>query len=275
VKPPAFDYLRAELLEEALAALAEHGDDAKVIAGGQSLMAMLNMRLLAPEVLVDINAIPGLGGIDADVEHVHIGAGVTQGALARWNGIEQALPMVARALRHVGHYQTRARGTVCGSLAHADPSSELPLCLATLGGEVILRSAGGTRSMGPEAFQVGMLETACGADEIVESVSLRRRRDGEGQAFAELARRHGDFAIAAAAATASGEQVRLGIGGIADSPQVMQWESLAANEVDAALDAMLDGIDIMEDRSAPAAYRARLARHLGRRVIEEARRCRC
>ena len=226
-------------------------------------------------MLVDISTLPGLDTIQDAGGHVRIDAGVTQGALARWPALRDQLPLVAQALAHVGHYQTRARGTVCGSLVHADPSSELPLCLATLGGRVTLRHAGGTRTLEADAFQLGMLETACAPDEIVASVSFPRRLPGEGQAFAEFARRHGDFAVVAAAATATGDGLRLGLGGIADRPQVMQWEALAPREMDDALDAMLDDIDIMEDHNAPAAWRARLARHLGRRVMEEARLCRC
>ena len=145
MKPPPFDYVLAESVEEAAAVLAEYGDAARVLAGGQSLMPMLNMRLLRPEILVDINRIPELAEIEDKGDAVAIGAVVTQGALADWPGLEAAVPVVAQALPHVGHFQTRNRGTVCGSLCHADPSSELPLCLALLGGEVELHSARGTR----------------------------------------------------------------------------------------------------------------------------------
>ena len=274
MKPPPFDYLRAENLDEALAVLDAHGDDAKVLAGGQSLIAMLNMRLLAPAILVDISAIGALERIERDGERVEIGAGVTQARLARWRATESALPLGARALEHVGHYQTRARGTVCGSLAHADPSSELALCLATLGGEVVLRRSGATRILDAASFQTGVLETACEPEEIVESVRLPVRRSGEGQAFAEFARRHGDFAVVAVAATVCDEEIRLGVGGATDRPHVARWSALAPDDVGDALEALVEEIDILEDRNTPAAYRSRLLRALGQGVIEEARACR-
>ena len=274
MKPPPFDYLRTEDLDEALAVLDAHADDAKVLAGGQSLVAMLNMRLLAPEILVDISAIGALDRIERDGDWIEIGASVTQGRLARWEAAESALPLVAAALEHVGHYQTRARGTVCGSLAHADPSSELPLCLATLGGNVLLRRSGATRILDAASFQMGMLETACEPEEIVESVRFPVCRAGEGQAFAEFARRHGDFALVAVAATARDEEIRLGVGGATDRPHIAHWSTLAPGDVGDALEALVEELDIPEDRNAPAAYRARLVCALGRGVIEEARACR-
>ena len=138
MKPPRFDYVRATSTEEAIEVLAEYGDDARVLAGGQSLVAMLNMRLVAPEVIVDISRVPELAAITRTEDAIEIGAAVTQAATQRFDGLAAHLPLVARALPFVGHCQTRARGTVCGSLAHADPSSELPLCLAALHGEVVL-----------------------------------------------------------------------------------------------------------------------------------------
>jgi 2-furoyl-CoA dehydrogenase FAD binding subunit len=274
MKPPVFDYLRAASLDEALDTLAEQGDDATIIAGGQSLLAMLNMRLLAPQVLVDIRGIEQLDTLKISDGSVQIGAAVTQGRLARMMELGADLPLVSHALQHVGHYQTRARGTVCGSLAHADPSSELPLCLATLGGHVQLRSRDASRSVPAQAFQTGMLETACEAEEIIFAVHFPLRRENEGQAFSEFSRRHGDFAVVAAAATACGEEVRLGFGGIDDRPMVMTWPSLDDAQVDDAVNEFIASIDILEERHTPATYRARLARALGAQVIREARACR-
>ena len=143
MKPPRFDYVRAASVEEAVETLAEHGEDARVLAGGQSLVAMLNMRLLAPAVVVDISRVPALATITRTRNAIEIGAAVTQAAALWFDGLAAQLPLLARALPFVGHRQTRARGTVCGSIAHADPSSELPLCLAALDGEVVLRSVRG------------------------------------------------------------------------------------------------------------------------------------
>ena len=222
MKPPRFDYVRAASVDEAVEVLAEHGDDARVLAGGQSLMAMLNMRLVAPEVLVDISRVPELATISHDGDAVEIGAAVTQAALQRVGALEAHLPLVARALPFVGHYQTRARGTVCGSIAHADPSSELPLCLAALDGEVVLRSARGTRTMVAADFQRDVLTTACEPNEMIVSVRFPLRVPGEGCAFAELGIRHGDFAIVAVAAVASATRVRIAVGGCADRPYVVE-----------------------------------------------------
>src|SRR4051794_6159082 len=141
MKPAAFDYVRAASLEEALSVLAREGADAHVIAGGQSLMAMLNMRLARPKVLVDIMGIGGaLDRIEETGGEIVIGAGVRQAGLLGWEKLKARLPLVALALPCTGHVQTRSRGTICGSIAHADPSAELPLCLIALGGTVHLRS---------------------------------------------------------------------------------------------------------------------------------------
>jgi 2-furoyl-CoA dehydrogenase FAD binding subunit len=145
VKPRAFDYVRPDSAEEALALLAEYGDDARVLAGGQSLMAMLNLRLAEPDVLIDISRLSELDEIGEADGKIEIGASVTQNKLLAWPGLSEKLPLVAKMLPHVGHFQTRNRGTVCGSIAHADPSSELPLALAVLAGEVVLRSKRGMR----------------------------------------------------------------------------------------------------------------------------------
>ena len=141
MKPAPFDYLRAASADEALAALAQHGEEARIIAGGQSLMPMLNMRLLQPRIIVDVSAIADLRKIDRRDGHLGVGASVTQSDLMASPGLATQSPLLASALPWVGHFQTRNRGTVCGSIAHADPSAEIPLCLVALEGEVVLRSA--------------------------------------------------------------------------------------------------------------------------------------
>src|SRR5262249_30875547 len=147
MKPPPFDYLRPQTVDEGLAALADYGEDARVLAGGQSLMAMLNMRLAAPALVVDIGRLSALDRIAVEGDRLGVGAAATQAALDRWPGLAERAPLLAAALPWVGHFQTRNRGTVCGSIAHADPSAELPLCLAVLGGEVVLLSVVGRRSV--------------------------------------------------------------------------------------------------------------------------------
>jgi 2-furoyl-CoA dehydrogenase FAD binding subunit len=274
VKPSAFDYLCATTLDEALAALADGGEDARILAGGQSLIAMLNLRLLTPGLLIDIGGIEALKYIREDGDIVEIGAMTTQAELLNWPGLSAKLPLLAALLPHVGHYQTRGRGTVCGSIAHSDPSSELPLALALLAGEVVLRSTGGTRTMPASDFQTGMLSTARRPDEIVTAVRFPTRRAGEGCAFREVARRHGDFAIVSVAATARGDHVRIAVGGVADRPAVQDMPSSGGSELDDALNQLAWRLNAGDDIHATARYRRDLVRRLGPKVINEALSCR-
>ena len=274
MKPPRFDYVRATSTEEAIEVLAEHGDDARVLAGGQSLVAMLNMRLVAPEVIVDISRVPELASITCTEDAVEIGAAVTQAAAERFDGLAAHLPLVARALPFVGHYQTRARGTVCGSLAHADPSSELPLCLAALDGDVVLRSSRGTRVMGAADYQRDVLTTACEPDEMIVAARFPVHAPGEGCAFTEFGIRHGDFAIVAVAALANGERVRVGVGGCSDRPHVVEFSPLEGDALAERLNALAWSLPFDDDHHASARYRRDLVRILGRQTVETAIQCR-
>lgn len=274
MKPAPFDYLRPATVEEAVDALSRYGSRARVMAGGQSLMAMLNMRLVEPEVVVDISAIESLKAIRSDGDSVEVRATVTQAELLAWPKLKEELPLLAEAMQWIGHFQTRNRGTVCGSIAHSDPCSELPLCLATLGGEVELRSAAGSRRLKASEFQIGMLSTAKTPEEIVVAVRFPRRRPGEGYAFREVARRHGDFAIVAMAAKASGSSVLLGVGGIADFAAVRDFGLAEGAALDDALNAFAWEMGGDDDLHATASYRRELVRRLGPKVIEEARQCR-
>lgn len=274
MKPAPFDYVQAGTLDEALAALALHGDRASVLAGGQSLMPMLNFRVATPDALIDIARIAALAQIRIDGDWVEVGAAVKQATLLAWPMLEQELPLVARALPWVGHFQTRNRGTVCGSIAHADPSSELPLCLATLGGEVVLRSASGSRRLAATEFQTGMLSTARRPDELIVATRFPRKRAGEGFAFREVARRHGDFAIVALAAKADAQRTMLGVGGVAGRPTMCDCGSLSGKALDDALNAFAWEMGGHDDVHATARYRRDLVRKLGPAVIEEARSCR-
>ena len=274
MKPPLFDYIRAGSVEEAIEALAEHGDDARVLAGGQSLVAMLNMRLVAPEVLVDISRVPELATITHAENAIEIGAAATQAAVERFDGLAEHIPLVARALPFVGHYQTRARGTVCGSIAHADPSSELPLCLAALGGEVVLRSARGTRTLAAADFQQDVLTTACEPDEMIVAVRFPLLAPGEGCAFTEFGIRHGDFAIVAVAVIAGTARVRVGIGGCSDRPHVVEFPPISGGALAERLNALARSLPFDDDHHASARYRRDLVRILGRQTVEAAMQCR-
>jgi 2-furoyl-CoA dehydrogenase FAD binding subunit len=272
MKPHAFTYLRPDTVEEAVAALAEHGDAARVLAGGQSLMAMLNLRLVDADVLIDIARLSELADIHDLGDTIEIGAAVTQNRLMAWPDLTTKLPLLAAALPHVGHFQTRNKGTVCGSVAHADPSSEIPLSLAVLGGEVVLRSASGTRVLAAADFQLDVLSTAREPDELITAV--RFPVAGPGVAFREVARRHGDFAIIAVAATVdSAKAVRLGVGGMAGRPIVRQIETGSSSMVRDAVAALAQELEGYEDLHASAKMRRDLLRRVGPVVIDEAQRC--
>jgi 2-furoyl-CoA dehydrogenase FAD binding subunit len=272
MKPRPFDYVRTDNVEEAVAVLAEYGDDARVLAGGQSLMAMLNLRLADPAVIVDIARMPELDYIRETDRKVEVGAAVTQNKLLAWPQLREKQPLLAAALPFVGHFQTRNKGTVCGSVAHADPSSEIPLSLATLGGEVVLRSTKGERVLAAGDFQQDMLTTARTPDELITAVRFPVM-SGRGVAFREVARRHGDFAIVAVAAVIEGKETRFGVGGITGKPVVRRIAldgGTAAQDAVAALAQELEGY---EDLHASAEMRRDLLRHIGPLVIGEARRC--
>jgi 2-furoyl-CoA dehydrogenase FAD binding subunit len=278
MKPASFDYLRAASAEEALAGLARGGDDARILAGGQSLLPMLNYRLVEPALVIDISGIEALSYIRTDTTKgngmVEIGAATRQIELERWPELAERAPLLAAAFPFIGHFQTRSRGTVCGSLAHADPSSELPLCLAVLGGEVVLRSEGASRTLAADEFQTGMLSTAKRADEMIVAARYPLAAPGTGYAFTEMAQRRGDFAIVAVAAAVSASSIRLGVGGIADMPSVREWDVLEGDGLDDALNEFAWDLGGVDDLHATARYRRELVRRLGRRVIEEATSCR-
>jgi len=274
MKPKAFDYLKVASSAEAVEALADGGEDARILAGGMSLVPMLNFRLVEPQILIDISRAEPLNYIKSAGDHIEIGAATRQTQLEHWPELAADVPLLKAAFPFIGHYQTRARGTVCGSLAHADPSSELPLCLAVLGGSVVLRSTGGERVLTADRFQTGMLSVAKRADEMVVAARYPLKKPGEGYAFTEMAQRRGDFAIVAVAAVASASKIRLGVGGVADKPAVRDWDMLDGDALDDALNAFAWDLGGYDDIHATARYRRELVRRLGRRVIEEAKSCR-
>ena len=273
MKPRPFDYVRPETVEEAVAVLAEHGDNARVLAGGQSLLAMLNLRLVEPSVLIDITRIAELGDIKEVEGKVEVGAAVTQNRFMAWAGLSSKLPLLAAALPFVGHFQTRNKGTVCGSIAHADPSSEIPLSLAVLEGEVVLRSQRGTRVLPAREFQRDMMTTAREGDELITAVRFPIM-PGRGVAFREVARRHGDFAIVAvAAAVQSGKTVRLGVGGMTGAPAVRRIDAGSPAAIRDAVERLAWELEGYEDIHASPRLRRDLLRRIGPVVIEEALKC--
>ena len=271
MKPQAFDYVRPDSAEEALALLANSGPEARILAGGQSLMAVLNMRLAQPSLLIDISRVPDLNYVkvkDGKDAYLAIGAAATQASVEWRSSLAQEVPLLAQAFPHISHFQVRNRGTVCGSVAHADPSAELPLCLLALGGQVVLRTRKGRRVLAAEDFFQGMLMTARHADELVEEVRYPLAVAGQRYAFTEFSQRHGDFAIVAVAAVAGPDGIRFAVGGVADRPRVIVLPRLQGSELDGAINDFAWDLEARDDHHASAAFRRQLVRRLGREVIE-------
>jgi 2-furoyl-CoA dehydrogenase FAD binding subunit len=260
MKPVAYAYERPESLDEALALLAEHGADTKVLAGGQSLVPMLNMRLLRPARLIDINHVVGLENVARETEALRVGALVRQ---ADRRLLE--LPLLADCLPHVGHFVTRNRGTVCGSVAHADPAAELPLALTVLGGSVVLASAGGRRTVAAADFFLTHFTTQLEPDELVVETVWPRQTDGWGYAFEELSQRRGDFALCMAAVAVRGDELRVGLGSVSERPRLVDVDpeqpgASAAGQVEP-----------FANLHASAAYLRQLVRVLVDRAVARAR----
>jgi 2-furoyl-CoA dehydrogenase FAD binding subunit len=274
VKPAKFDYLRAGSLAEAHDALAAEGADATIIAGGQTLVPLLSMRMARPKLLVDIMHVAELSGIAVTDNSIRVGATERQASLLAWPDLAKRQPLLALALPWVGHAQTRARGTVCGSAALADPSAEIPLTLVALNGAIELSSARGQRSVTADSFFTGLMSTSREDDELIEAVRFPCAKPGDGHAFREFARRHGDFAIVACAAIATAEGTRLAVGGVADCPAAHDFGMLEGADLDEALHGFAIELEAREDLNATAGQRRDLVGKLGRIVIEEARQCR-
>lgn len=277
MKPAPFDYIRCDSIDEAASVIAETGDDARVIAGGQSLMAMLNMRLARPCVLVDFMAVPQARTVETRDGALRIGAGVRQAALLSRPDLASLNPLLAKLLPWVGHPQTRARGTICGSVAHADPSAEIPLALCALDGAVILRRGRKMRRVAAREFFLGMMLTEKADDELIEAVDFPSlpagTGTGTGTGFVEVGRRKGDFAIVACAAIVTGKRTRLAIGGVNDTPIVQDWDTLSEDNEADALNALAWSLDARDDLHATARYRRDLVRRLGAQALKEARTC--
>lgn len=274
MKPAPFSYMRPDSVDEAVAALAEHEHDARVLAGGQSLMAMLNLRLVEPRILLDISRLQELRAIRLHDGMIEIGAAVTQAEFLAWPMLEAQAPFIARALPWVGHFQTRNRGTVCGSICHADPSSELPLSLALLQGEVVLRSRRGERTLKAASFQTGMLQTARRDDELVTAVRFPAGIGQGASAFREVARRHGDFAIVSVGVVGiDATRIRIGVGGVADRPATIEvGRHLPPGELRDHVEHLAWSLGGSDDIHASARYRRDLVRRLTPSLVAEVNR---
>ncbi len=279
MKPPPFDYARPESLEEALDLLARHGDEAKLLAGGQSLMAMLNFRLLAPAILVDINRLDRLAGIEEGDGRLSIGALTRHHALETSDLVAERLPVLHAAMGHVAHLAIRNRGTVGGSLAHADPAAELPAMMCLLDATLRVAGPAGTREISVHDFFTGALETALGDDEILLGIDLPSLPPGTAWGFEEFSRRAGDFALAGVAVLVEPTgAVRLALLGVDETPvraRAAEAElargALSDAAVGQAVEALRAEISPLDDLHAGADYRRHLAGVLTTRALAAAR----
>jgi 2-furoyl-CoA dehydrogenase FAD binding subunit len=280
VKPVAFDYHRPDTVPEVVALLSELREEAAVLAGGMTLGPMLNLRMVRPRAVIDVSRLRELKAMSLGSKGLITGAGVVQRDALRSEMIAREVPLLTMALPWVGHFQTRNRGTLGGSVAHADPSAEIPLCLVVCGGTVVLRSRKRERRVPAREFFLGALTTQRRPDEIVTALEWPRAAADAGHAFAEIAQRHGDFAIAAAACQLRLgrdnrlEALSLGLGGVESRPiaiDVNGFLGRPANEIAAALsEHAAAAVTPMADHSASADYRLALTRVLVARVVDEA-----
>jgi CO/xanthine dehydrogenase FAD-binding subunit len=284
MKPPRFQYCAPQILDDALALLERQGGEAKILAGGQSLVPLLNMRLAAPAYLIDINRLSELNYIQPEDEYLAIGATVRQSQIERSALVQERHPLLIEVIRHIGHMQIRNRGTVVGSIVHADPAAELPALLACLDGSVLLQQNGGERLLKAETFYRGYLETALEPQEMAVEVHLPWVDAHAGWAFMEFARRSGDYALVGAAAVLTpGEdgtcrQAQLAYSGVAGAPvrardveNLLIGSTLDERTLDEA--AQLARAIVSEDMSdihATAEYRRVLVAELTRRVLQRA-----
>jgi carbon-monoxide dehydrogenase medium subunit len=270
VKPPTFRYHRPASLDEAIHLLANLEGEARVLAGGQSLVPLLNFRLAAPDHLVDINGVPELERFEVTADGVVAGAAVRQRQVERSAEVCRFHPLLAEAVGHIAHPVIRNRGTVVGSIAHADPAAELPTILALFGGTVAISGRGGSRVVSASEFFCGLFETAVQPGELVTHVEFPSVGASAGTAFVEVARRHGDFALCGVGAVVDGSSARLAFSGLSSRPIVVTIGAAEAADVSNVVAEALSGMDVTSDIHASSDYRRHLAATLAAQAIQTA-----
>ncbi|MCS0496565.1 xanthine dehydrogenase family protein subunit M [Ancylobacter sp. MQZ15Z-1] len=283
MKPPPFRYYDPQTADEAVGLLASL-ENAKLLAGGQSLMPMLNMRFVQPDHVIDLNRVPELAFIREEAGRIRIGAMTRQRDLEFSPLVAERLPLIGAGLHHVGHRQTRNRGTIGGSLCHLDPAAELVTVAMTLDAEIVARGPQGERRLAMAEFPLGFMTPALELDEMLVAIDIPVPPAGHGAGFVEMARRHGDFAIVSAAATieldGAGRIARavLVLGGVDVSPLRMGEveEALAGQAPSAAIFAdhcrLCGAVEAMDDALVSGTYRRRIAPVMARRALEQAAR---
>jgi carbon-monoxide dehydrogenase medium subunit len=282
MKPAAFTYHRPHTLEDALSLLALHGFDAKLIAGGQSLAPMMNMRFAQPAHLIDLNALPQLEGVSLEADALVIGAMTRHHEVATSSTVRAVCPLLADAAATIGHYAIRQRGTLGGSLAHADPAAQMPLIASTLGARIEIAGPYGSREVPASQFLIAVMTTDLAAEEIIRAVRFPTALPGERHAFELFSRRHGDFAIAACAVTAAlaggrFSSLRVGVGGVSDVPFVLNelageflGETADGRSVARIAEAVASAINMQDQPGISAAYRRDLVKTLTARALQRA-----
>lgn len=282
MKPPKFDYFAPTSLDEALELLTRHGPEAKILAGGQSLVPVLNFRLSRPETVVDLNRVPGLSFIEERDGHIAIGAMTRQRHIGASDLVETYAPLLFEATKLIGHLPTRTRGTIGGSLANADPAAEYPAVATALDCVMVLKNASRERRIGAPEFFVDLLTTAIEPDEVLEAIEVPKAPPNSGWSFQEIARRHGDFALAGIAAqlTFDGDRVaeaRLAACGVGPGPvrleaaeRIVLHEGVSEKAIAAAGGAAASAVSPGTDVHASADYRRALTRALTERALTQA-----
>ena len=283
MKPPAFEYFAPETQQELLELLARHKESAKILAGGQSLVPMLNLRLLRPACLIDINRVGGISYIVERNGEIAIGALTRHRQLERSALIREKLPLVSEAVPFIAHFQIRNRGTIGGSLSHADPAAELPALVTALGGRMVIRSLRGERTVPAAQFFTGYMTTILEPDEVLAEVVIPVPPAESGWAFSEVSRRHGDFALAAAAAQLTLDSqgrcrdatlVVAGVHGVPyrkkECEQVLVRTRLEPADIASACNLFIEGLEPHSDLHASADYRRQAARVLAERTLSKA-----
>jgi len=266
-------------VEEAVSLLQRYGGDARPLAGGQSLVPMLNFRLASPRALVDLRLIPQIAGLREDGDFVLVGAMTRQRALEFSGVVQKRLPLVREALRWVGHLPTRGRGTIGGSLSHADPSAELPIAMTALDAEMVAHGPKGRRSIPASQFFTGYFSTALAADELLVEIRIPAAADGDGVAVEEFSRRQGDFAIAAIAAVVGkdGKKVRIAAGGVGphatrlrEAEAILEKGGMNDDTITAACTKASEVVQPGSDQNGSADYRRHIIGVLLERALRRA-----
>ena len=283
MKPASFEYTAPATVQEAIQSLTSGGDSAKLLAGGQSLMPLLAMRLARPSLLVDLNRVGGLAEIRRDDGHLVVGAMTRIRALERDPMVQQLIPILSHMAGYIGHVTIRNRGTVGGSLAHADPAAELPLAMSVLGASFIVEGPNGSRTLSAEQFFESAMTTTLGSADVLKEIQVPISSPSVRSSFLELARRHGDFAIVAVLAMIELDNkgrcssVRLGVAGAAQlAVRIAEAESLMTGEVPsdslvaACARAAAQAVEPTSDLHGSAAYRREMVETLGRRALRAA-----